>query len=302
MSTTPAPGQSGLRSFFRVLLRVTVFLVLLAAIVAGVMIGGPILYRDLVQPVRENSTRLAALEESLAADRSVMLERLDNLQMRLNQLEVARASSDGERAALQSDLDALRQDMSAFEQSLARLDAMDGQIASLSDWLSYSSTQVMGMRDSLQDPAGELGGLRREVARLKALNLLTRAQVHLAQNNFGLARDDSAMARAVLAELRASTPAAELAQVDAWIARLDLALANLPAYPVLAAGDLEQAYQMIASAVQSGAQAAALAGTETPTPATWLTETAAALTATPTSYPTVTPDPTQATPTPTRVQ
>jgi hypothetical protein len=279
---------------------VVVFLVLLALIVVGVYFGVPKIYRDLVLPVRENTARLDALEQSLAADRASLLERLDNLQLRLNQLEVARAASSGEEAGLQSDVQALRSDLDGFALSLSRLDTIEGEIASLTEWLSFTSTRVMGMENSFTDPSGDLGGLRRDVAQLKALNLLTRAQVHLAQNNFGIAREDTAMARAVLVDLRLTAPEAEWAQIEAWIARLDLALVNLPNFPVLAAGDLEQAYQLMAAAMQPASVQLLTVGTETPTPATWLTETSAALTGTPTPLATFTPTPVRSfTPTPT---
>jgi hypothetical protein len=270
------------RAFFRILLRVVIVLGLLALVGVVIVFGAPLAYRELVVPVRENSARLNALEQSLSADRETLLARVDDLQARLNQLEAARVSVESDRVGLQSDVDALRRDVEALTAALSRLDEIELQIGSINSWLSYSSTQEMGLQMRLQDPAGDLNTLRREVNQLKALNLLIRAQVHLAQNNFGLAREDAVLARSVLVDLRISAPEGELAQIDSWIARLDLALGNLPGFPVVAAGDLEQAYQMLAGAMLPASEQLAAGGTPTPTPATWLTETSAALTGTPT--------------------
>lgn len=293
MSAEPTPSNPGptWRGFLRALGRVVIFMLLLAVIVAALYFGVPRVYRDLVLPVRETSARLAALEESLSADRAVLLERLDDLQARLNRLEISQGLSGNDRASLQGEIADLRVDLEAFDQSLARLDVLESEIDSLRGWQSYAATQVMGMQDQFQSPSGDLGALRGEIARLKTLNLLTRAQVHLAQNNFGLAREDTLIARAVLLDLRAAAVEPESGQVDAWIVRLDLALANLPAFPVVAAGDLEQAYQLIAAAMLPAPAQAALAGTSTPTLALWLTETSAALTGTPTPIATFTPTP-----------
>jgi hypothetical protein len=61
---------------------------------------------------------------------------------------------------------------------------------------------------------------------------------------FGLAKTDVQTARDLLAELQAEKNDAVLAQA---IARLDLALGNLPDFPVVASGDLEIAWQILMS-------------------------------------------------------
>jgi hypothetical protein len=81
--------------------------------------------------------------------------------------------------------------------------------------------------------------------------------LYLAQSNFGLAREDVKSARDLLAALQKESDDAARGQA---IARLDLALGNLPAFPVVAAGDLEIAWQILMSG-----EAPATAATPAPT-------------------------------------
>jgi hypothetical protein len=74
--------------------------------------------------------------------------------------------------------------------------------------------------------------------------MLGRARLYLAQSNFGLAREDVNSARDLLVTLQTETKDEARGQA---IARLDLALGNLPAFPVVAAGDLEIAWQILMS-------------------------------------------------------
>jgi hypothetical protein len=86
--------------------------------------------------------------------------------------------------------------------------------------------------------------LKHEVMFTRALDMLGRARLYLAQSNFGLAREDVNSARDLLAALQNKTKDEARGQA---ISRLDLALGNLPAFPVVAAGDLEIAWQILMS-------------------------------------------------------
>jgi hypothetical protein len=66
--------------------------------------------------------------------------------------------------------------------------------------------------------------------------------LYLSQSNFGLAKEDVQSARDLLAELQTGSNDEVLAQA---VTRLDLALSNLPAFPVVASGDLEIAWQIL---------------------------------------------------------
>lgn len=84
--------------------------------------------------------------------------------------------------------------------------------------------------------------LKHEVMLARAFDMLARARLYLTQSNFGLAQADVQSARDLLFELANETNDEALNQV---VARLDLALGNLPEFPVVASGDLEIAWQIL---------------------------------------------------------
>lgn len=99
--------------------------------------------------------------------------------------------------------------------------------------------------------------LKHEVMLARAFDTLGRARLYLSQSNFGLAKEDVQSARDLLFELQTETNDAVLSEV---VARLDLALSNLPQFPVVASGDLEIAWQML----MSGETTAITTATPTP--------------------------------------
>ncbi len=119
--------------------------------------------------------------------------------------------------------------------------------------------------------------LKHEVMLARAFDTLGRARLYLSQSNFGLAKEDVQSARDVLVLLANETNDEALKQAAA---RLDLALGNLPQFPVVAAGDLEIAWQILISG-----ETTAIA-TSTPTPAPIET-----FTPTPFDIPSFTPTP-----------
>jgi hypothetical protein len=237
--TTPTKSNPNIG---RILMRIFLWLVLLAVVVvavgAGFFFGLP-----LVASVRDSSARVQTLEKQVSENQAALNTQLKAIQTRLNQLEAQQAASGSSQDELQSSFNGLQNDL---KQSQSQLEQMQVQLDSYTQVVSYEATQVMALKQGLDSPGGRIEELNRKLQLLQAMNLLTRAQVNLAQNNYGLARQDAQSARLVLAALRDQMPDTEKASADAWLARLDLALSNLPGFPVVASGDLEITYQMLA--------------------------------------------------------
>jgi chromosome segregation ATPase len=142
---------------------------------------------------------------------------------------------ENEISALQSELDETNGRVSTLETSL------ETQTASL-EKLTEIQTSLETQLQENNDEA--LLQLKHEVMTARALDMLGRARVYLAQSNFGLAKEDIQNARDLLMELQSETHEEVLEQV---LERLDLTLGNLPAFPVVAAGDLEIAWQILIS-------------------------------------------------------
>jgi hypothetical protein len=67
----------------------------------------------------------------------------------------------------------------------------------------------------------------------------------LYESNFGLAKQDVQSARAILAATQASAPEPESKDLAEVVNRLDLAIARLPEFPVVASDDLDIAWQVL---------------------------------------------------------
>jgi len=118
---------------------------------------------------------------------------------------------------------------------------------------------------------------------LQAMELLSRARLYLYQSNFGLARSDIQAARDTLAGMQSTAPQAKQTDLTEALFRLDLALKNLPDFPVAASDDLDIAWQILMDGYP-----VAPTSTPTPVPTTSPEETATPLpnlTATPTAVP-----------------
>ena len=137
--------------------------------------------------------------------------------------------------ALQTQLDETNSRVDTLEKSI------EAQTASLTKLDEIQATLESKIQTS-QDET--LLQLKHEVMFTRSMDMLGRARLYLAQSNFGLAREDVKSARDLLATLQAEAKDEARGQA---IARLDMALGNLPAFPVVAAGDLEIAWQILMS-------------------------------------------------------
>jgi len=176
---------------------------------------------------------------------------------------------------LKSEVDALQ---TQLNETNSRVETLEKSIEAHSASLTKLDEIQATLENEIQTKQDEtLLELKHEVMLTRALDMLGRARLYLAQSNFGLAKEDVQSARDVLAELQFETQDELLRQV---IARLDLALGNLPAFPVVAAGDLEIAWQILMTGVPENT------ATITFTPEVLITETP-----TPTQIPSATPTP-----------
>ena len=176
---------------------------------------------------------------------------------------------ESEIVSLQAQLDQMNTRVTALEGSV---EAHTASIEKLEEMQAALETQLQDNNDAV------LLELKHEVMFTRALDILARARLYLAQSNFGLAKADVQTARDLLVELQTEKDNAVLAKA---IERLDLALGNLPEFPVVASGDLEIAWQILISG-----NAPASTATFTPTaPETFIPTPAAVETFTPTPFP-----------------
>ena len=245
-------GQA-LLNFFRAFLRLLLTLAVIIGIGAVIYYGVPYITQNFVAPVEKNTAQINQLNDELAA----LQTRSNDLQ---NQLDKTNTR-----------VDEIEKTIEAQTLSIAKLDEMQ---TTLEQELTTQKNTVMI-------------ALTREVKLTRAIENLSRARLYLAQSNFGLAREDVQSAHDLLVEMQNESEEATLTQA---ISRLDLALNNLPDFPVVASGDLEIAWQIL----MTGTQVNATAATFTPEPLVTLTPTPDSIhpyTPTPFDLPTATATP-----------
>jgi len=243
--SAPNSSKSGLAVFLRGVLRL--ILVLLLGFVLGIAIyyfGSMYFYWQVMQPSQENLARLEVLETRQAQSQTE--NRLSQFNQRLTELEKQSLENGETIAEMQSNVERLRQLSDEISSELGRLDELEAYLDDVEKQISNHQAEFSSLQRTLTAENAPLAELRREVYILKAMELLSRSRLFMAQNNFGLAREDIRAARQVLLTMQSEMPAEKQAVSSAWIQRLDMALNNLPQSPVLASDDLDIAWRMLA--------------------------------------------------------
>jgi hypothetical protein len=213
---------------FRAVLRFVLLVIVIGGIGAAIYFGVPYLRDKFIVPVEQNRAQVEELQSEMR-----------DSQNRIAALEAQFNETNGRVAALETAIE-------AHSASLAKLAGMQSALE-----------QKMQAGD-----AALLAELTREIRLTRAIEYLSRARLYLSQSNFGLARTDVQAARDLLAEVQANEPEFKTESLKQVITRLDLALGNLPAFPVVAVGDVDIALQLLLSDLPEGAAEA----TVTPTP------------------------------------
>ena len=128
----------------------------------------------------------------------------------------------------------------------ARADTVDQSLVSHTETLAKLEELQVSLQTSLEthktDVLKQIDG---QLTLTRAIELLARSRLYLSQSNFGLAKTDIAAARDLLFGLQSTIAADQSAALKIVIERLDLALSNLPVYPVVAVFDLDLAWQYL---------------------------------------------------------
>ena len=208
----PAPKRNRLG---RVLIRILVILLVLAALFAAVYFGVPLFKEKILNPLQNNTSRVSEIATQQAADVQQLTNEIAALTDRVSTLE---ARADAVDIALKTN-----------SQNIAALKELQG-------------TLQVNLKDQKSEMLSELD---QQLTLTRAIEYLSRSRLYLSQSNNGLARDDAAAARSLLYSLLDTLPADQVDSMKVVIARVDNALVNLPAYPVVAVYDIDAAWQLL---------------------------------------------------------
>lgn len=218
----PSFGER-VRGFFRFLLRLLAFLLILGILGLGLYYGLPLLYQRYIVPVEQNTAGVTELQ----SQQKQTAQQLAELQTRLQTLATVQNQHDQSLTKMDKRLTDIEKEITARTKSLDALEKMQSELQA-------------------QDEA-TTAELKRQINLLKSMELLSRARLFLYESNFGLARQDVQIARDVLATVQPDAPKNLAANLDEVVRRLDLTLFNLPDFPVAASDDLDIAWQILLS-------------------------------------------------------
>jgi TolA-binding protein len=241
MSVNPKPTPSfwsRLGKGFVNTLRVLLILAVIAGVAAAIYYGTPYLYEKFILPVEANTARLTEVENKQATDIEQLTNQIADLKSRLADLETRQTASAQTLAEAQGQITALESAVLSHSETLKQLDAMQAAL----DTLSLASSDHESL---LVEGNSALADMQRQVTLSRAIELLSRARLYLYESNFGLAKLDVQAARDLLLTLQSDRPADKNAALQDVITRLDLALGNLPTFPVIAVDDLDIAWQLL---------------------------------------------------------
>lgn len=284
---------TALIAFIRTLIR------LLAIVVAGALIGGaifygvPILYRQYIHPVQQTITRLNDTQAAQELTIQQLNQRIDRLDKRIEVLQIQSDKEKQTNADLASSIESVTATQIAIDESLQTmqtssstsldeikllLDKFNLELTNLQRQLDKSNQQTGALATQIASTAVPINDLKRELQLLKVMELLTRSRLYLVENNLGLVVQDLNSAVDILEEIQKGLPTSQDEWVYSIIQRLELAQGYLPEKPLLAAQDLEVAWQLLRDGFpQEPHRLQALEITQTSTP--WV----ASATQTPTS-------------------
>jgi len=208
------PQPALLARVSKVLLRLALVVLLGVALGAGAYFGVTLAIRQLGEPTRQNSARIAALEAQLPEAVSRLAEQQESVAELQVQLE---------------DLQAQLGDQGRGQ------DQLGSQLTALADQLEDLTKRIEENTQAHQ--------LRGDLQLTQAMLSLVRARLWLVENNLGLAIAEVERARELLQPLAAEQP--EGSNLQAAIERLDFALIELNTRPLVAADDIEIAWKLL---------------------------------------------------------
>ncbi|MEN6409828.1 MAG: hypothetical protein ABFD44_08970 [Anaerolineaceae bacterium] len=241
---------AGLKVFFTALLRLLVILLAAALIGGAIYLGFRYVYPRYLAPVAEHTNQIEDLGTRLSAQSTQSANQYATAAARIGALESQHAADAEQLADLEGRLASAEKTLTDQQRLLDQLETLQSKVNTLNTTLEKAQSLT----------ADELDRLSRQAKLLQVMQYFTRGRLYLIQNNLGLAQADLQSARDRLAEMKSTLPEAQQSAAAFAVQQMDLALSNLPEYPVLAAGQLDVVWDLLLMDMPADAAPAAAAG------------------------------------------
>jgi hypothetical protein len=244
-----------MRKLGRVLFRTLVAIIVGLAIGIGLYYGALRLYREAIEPIQGYGDRILDLErrlDLLSKDMEVESQELNDRQASIEGRLATQAEA---LASVEALVDAAQEDLREQRGILNAVGELEGQVEDLT--LAVDNVSSLVEQFELEIVAGDLTAQRvqRTATYLRAMSLLTRAQLELDRDNYGFAAEQIAAARAIMSGLivvdeTSGESVGDEALVGLILERLDAVLLDLPSRPAVAGDGLEAVWKLFMEAVQ----------------------------------------------------
>lgn len=244
-----------MRKLGRVLFRTLVAIIVGLAIGIGLYYGALRLYREAIEPIQGYGDRILDLErrlDLLSKDMEVESQELNDRQASIEGRLAMQAEA---LASVEALVDAAQEDLREQRGILNAVGELEGQVEDLT--LAVDNVSSLVEQFELEIVAGDMTSQRvqRTATYLRAMSLLTRAQLELDRDNYGFAAEQIAAARAIMSGLivvdeTSGESVGDEALVGLILERLDAVLLDLPSRPAVAGDGLEAVWKLFMEAVQ----------------------------------------------------
>jgi predicted RNase H-like nuclease (RuvC/YqgF family) len=252
VQSTSEPSM--MRRVGRVVFRTLITIIVGLALGMGLYYGSIRLYREAIEPIQNYEDRISELERSLDQVSNTLESENIELHNRQAGIEGRLAEYAEAVASVEALVQATQQDLRDQRRIISSIEDIEKEMEELTLALGSVSTLVEQLEIDVE--AGELTAqqVQRTAVYLRAMSMLTRAQLELDRDNLGFAAEQVVAARETLGELINVDPEAEASVDDVLLAtileRLDLVLLDLPTRPKVAADELEAVWKLFMEALQ----------------------------------------------------
>ena len=215
-----------MKRFFQALFIILIIVIVVGGFGYGLYIGIPYFVNNILTPIEQNTGQISQIATQQANDLLVM---------------------EGDIATLQTQIDGLQlqndSNMEALDTQSGHLSAMATQQMDLNNFVA---TLEIDLGDQLDEQeTALLAEIEYNLKVSQAIQLLSRANLYLVQSNYGMARQDLSTAYGLLDDYIGNAPADKQEFLQTVVDRMEMAIFNLPSYPVVAANDLQIAWQYL---------------------------------------------------------
>ena len=259
--STPTFGQrmiNLIRFVVRLLFTLIVAIGLGAAVYYAAAFGVPALRERYIQPVEENTQRIADLEAQQRQSLEALTQQIESLHTRLTDLEIQNDRAKAQVAELENDLAAAKSAQATQAAALTTLAPMPAVLAETQNELSQVLTTLEDLSAGIDTYALNIGTLQteslnnttrvvqmqNELQMLRLMEALTRGRLFISQGNIAQAENSIHAGLMAADKLSETAPGYQMAALKQVRDQLQNALEYLVLSPLRAADQLDGAWQI----------------------------------------------------------